>query len=74
MIIKWFALHKKNIAAVQFILEGYDNMVQVTTLDPRAAVIRVAIAEDFASDIDALLDQLKIEYHLKDVHPPEGSV
>ena len=70
MINKYFKLNKKDIAAVQFILEGYDNMVRVTTVDSSTAVIQVAIMEDFASDIAALLDRLKIDYHLQDVHHP----
>lgn len=71
MINKYFKLNKKDIAAVQFILEGYDNMVRVTTVDSNAAVIQVAIMEDFASDIALLLDRLKIEYSLHDFHHPE---
>lgn len=69
MIKRYFKLDRKNIAAVQFILEGYENMANVTTMDSRIAVIRIAIVGDFLCEINTLLDRLKMDYSMQEVDP-----
>jgi hypothetical protein len=67
MIEKNFQLERKNIAPVQFIIEGYGDMATVTTLDPRQAVIRVSIIPDFIDDMNGLLDYLVIKFKMKEL-------
>jgi hypothetical protein len=67
MIKKYFQLERKNIAPVQFIIEGYGEMATVKTMDSRAAIIQISIIPDFISDISGLLDYLKNKYKMKEV-------
>jgi len=67
MVNRYFQLKRKNIAAVQFIIEGYGEMAAVTTMDPKAALIRVSIIPDFVSEMDGLLNYLKNKYDLKEI-------
>ncbi len=67
MVKRYFQLERKNIAAVQFIIEGYGEMATVTTLDSRKAVIRVSIIPDFAADMDGLLNYLKNKYKINEL-------
>jgi hypothetical protein len=67
MVKKYFELERKNIAPVQFIIEGYGEMATVTTLDSRRAVIRVSIIPDFLPDMNGLLDYLKNKYKMKEL-------
>jgi len=67
MIKKYFQLERKNIAVVQFIIEGYGDMATVTTVDSRKAVIRISIVPDFISDMDHLIDHLKNKYNLREI-------
>jgi hypothetical protein len=71
MIKKYYQLMRKNIAPVQFIIEGYGEMATVTTLDSRKAIIRVSVIPDFIDDLNGLLDYLKKKYtmvELSDYH------
>lgn len=67
MIKKWYKIKRNNIAVVQFIIEGYEGMSTVTTMDPNAAIIQVAIMPDFLQEIITLMESLKNKYHLEEI-------
>jgi hypothetical protein len=67
MILKWFKLRRKNIALVQFIIEAYEGMATVTTMDPHWAIIQVSIMPDFLQEIINVLESLKKKYHLEEI-------
>ena len=70
MIKKYFQLGKKHIVTVQFIIEGYERMATVTTMDSSKAVIRISIMPDFICDMDGLLDYLKNKYKIEEINYP----
>jgi len=69
--LRYYQMDRRQISFVKFILEAYDNMAVITTLNPYQAVVQVAIApgcekvigdilEGFAHDFEMIaLDQLK---------------
>jgi hypothetical protein len=67
MIKKWLKIKRNKIALVQFIIEGYEGMATVTTMDPQSAVIQVSIMPEFLQEITNLLESLKNEYHLEEI-------
>jgi hypothetical protein len=67
MLVKWLKLKRNKIAPVQFIIEGYEGMATVTTMDPHAAIIQVSIMPDFISETNHLLENLKKKYHLEEI-------
>ncbi|PKN77166.1 MAG: DUF4911 domain-containing protein [Deltaproteobacteria bacterium HGW-Deltaproteobacteria-10] len=74
MIKKRFKLKRSDIAIVQFIVEGYEGMATVTTLDPHTAVIQIAIMPDYVEEMINLLDNLKNKFHLEDVEYYTASI
>ncbi len=74
MIKKYFKLHRKNIAIVQFIIEGYGEMSTVTTIDSRAAIIQISIIPDFILDMTGIIEYLKDKYAMIEIsHLPENN-
>lgn len=67
MLMKYFRIDRKDIALVQFIIEGYGEMATVSTIDAATAVIQVAIIPDFISEMEGLLEYLKIKYHMNEI-------
>ena len=67
MINKYFKLDRKNIALVQFIIEGYGEMASVTTIDSKKAIIRISIIPDFISDMNNLIEYLKDKYKILEI-------
>jgi hypothetical protein len=67
MIKKWFKLKRHDIAPVQFIVEGYEGMATVTTIDSHAAIIQISIMPDFVQEIAGVMESLKNEYQLEEI-------
>lgn len=67
MIKKWFKIKRSSIAPVQFIIEGYEGMATVTTVDPHAAIIQVSIMPDFLKEMINLMEILKVKYNLDEI-------
>lgn len=72
MIKRFFQLERKDIALVQFIIEGYSGMATVRTVDSRVAVIQISIMPDFISEMSGLMDYLQDEYKLKEIKDYQG--
>jgi hypothetical protein len=72
MIKRYFQLERKNIVTVQFIIEGYEGVATVTTIDSREAIIRISIMPDYISDVSGLLEDLKKKYKMEDIAYYQG--
>lgn len=68
MIKKYFKINRRNIAIVQFIIEGYEGMATVSTIDPHTAIIKISIMPDFISEISGLIDALKNKYKIVEIN------
>ena len=71
MIRKYLKLKRKDISIIQFIIEGYEGMATVTTIDPQAAIIQVSIIPDFLSEIKNVINDLKNKYQMEEINYPE---
>jgi hypothetical protein len=56
-----FRIDRSNIAYLRFILEGYDGLVFLRTLDPRVALVEVAYPASCRLDAESLLAALADE-------------
>lgn len=68
MIKKYYKIERKNIIVVQFIMEGYEGMATVSTLDARIAIIAVSIMPDYLSEVTGLLDYLQNKYPMQETN------
>jgi hypothetical protein len=58
------------IALLRFLTEGYDGLLLVRTLDPRAGLVEIAFAASQQVEAEALLLALAIECDLGASVPP----
>ncbi len=54
-----YRVDRREIAFIRFILEAYDGVAVVKTLDPEAGLIEFQIAPGSASDFEMILRDLK---------------
>ncbi len=71
MIDKFFMIKREHIAPVQFIIEGYEGMSTVSTIDSQEAIIKISIMPDFTEEIRPLIGELKKIYRLEEIEKPE---
>lgn len=65
MIVKrCFRIRSQDIALFKFILEGYEGLATVTTIDRHNADIIISTSIDFSSDLDEIVKAIRIEFSL----------
>lgn len=70
MIKRYYQVNRKDLAVVQFIIEGYEGMASVTTVDPRMACVQISIIETLLDDFELLAEDLKNTFGIKEVSCP----
>ena len=58
MIFRYFKVRHRDMVYLKFILEAYEGMNVMSTVDNVAGIIRIAIMEGFEADMDDLLAEL----------------
>jgi hypothetical protein len=71
MIDEYFRIKREHIAPVQFIIEGYEGMSNVSTIDSQEAIIKISIIPDFTEEIGNLISELKNIYRLEEIKKPD---
>jgi hypothetical protein len=66
----YFEVRTEDIAYVKFVIESYEGVGLIRTVDRKKAVIVVLIVEDFLDDGRALLASLQREIHLTEIPRP----
>ena len=68
-----FRVDRAIIAYLRFILEGYDGLIFLRTLDPGEALVEVAYPPACRCDAESLLTALALECNISEVPwPPAG--
>lgn len=72
MIKKFYKLKRKNIAFIQYIIEGYEGIATTTTIEPQTAIIQLSIIPDFLFETKEIIKDLKNnKYEIEEVNYPE---
>jgi Domain of unknown function (DUF4911) len=58
---RYFRLPARHIAHFQFLVEGYDGIATVTTVDSKAAVLMLCIPDGLETEVDRVLDAMAQE-------------
>jgi Domain of unknown function (DUF4911) len=55
LICRYFKVDHRDMVFIKFILEAYEGMNVMSTVDNKAGIIRIAIMPGFVSDMDELI-------------------
>lgn len=58
MICRYFKVAHRDMVYLKFILEAYEGMNVMSTVENKEGIIRIAVMEGFETDIDGLLEDL----------------
>ncbi len=62
---KQYRIDRKEIAFIKFILEAYDGIAVITTIDSEKGLIKLCIAPGCEKDVEMVLDDLKKNIHIE---------
>jgi hypothetical protein len=67
MVCRYFKVAHRDMVFLKFILEAYEGMNVMSTVDNKAGIIRIAIMRGFLDDMDGLLADLGRQVALETV-------
>lgn len=65
-IKKYFRIDRKEICFLKFILEAYDGIATLTTIDARQGIILLRIAPGCEDEVETILQDLKKDTIIQD--------
>ncbi|MDR3578939.1 MAG: DUF4911 domain-containing protein [Oryzomonas sp.] len=71
-ICRYFRVRHRDMVYLKFILEAYEGMNTMSTVDNTAGIIRIAVMPGFVEDMDALLAELGGHVAMEPVSWGEG--
>ncbi len=74
IVERYFRLSSRDLALFKFILEGYDGLATVTTIDRHAAAVRVSAIGGSAGELDEVIRAVQEEFAFVGFQPLDGDV
>ena len=66
-IVRYFKVDRRDLVLLKFILEAYEGMSTLSTVEPAGAIIRLSIPAGFAEDIESIIDSLGADIPIHEV-------
>jgi hypothetical protein len=57
-IVRYFKVQRSDVVFLKFILEAYEGMSTLSTLEPREAILRLSVPAGFDADMQKILEAL----------------
>ncbi len=64
---KYLRIDRREIAFLKFIIEAYDGIAVVSTVDPMAGIVKLSIAPGCEADVEMVLQDLKKDVMIEPV-------
>lgn len=71
--IKYLSVDRGDIAYLRFIIESYDNLAILSTVDSGKGIVSLTVPADFIEDAERLVHELAKEISIREIDPPQGS-
>ena len=55
----FFKVSPQDIAMIKALLEAYENIAQVSTIDENTGKIQISMTKDFVDDVQEIIDDLQ---------------
>jgi uncharacterized protein DUF4911 len=73
IIVRNFRIDPKDIVFIKAILESYEGMVVVRTIEVGKPIIELLIAHDFLDTVERVIKELKQQVLLEEVELPDDA-
>jgi len=65
-VVRYFLVNRRDVVYLKFILEAYEGMATMTTVQREGVIIRLTIPAGFAADIQELLAAISADIPLQE--------
>lgn len=70
MIYLFYSIKPQDIYAIKYILESYENLMTISTVDAQKQKIQVTIAPDFEEECREILKDLQTKFEMHQLDEP----
>jgi hypothetical protein len=75
MQVRYFQVDRRNLAYLKFIIEAYEGMAIMSTVERKGAIVSISSPACFSEDIDHLLTAITAEIPMTEsAYPGHGTV
>lgn len=68
-IRRYYRVDRREISFLKFILEAYDGIAVLTTVDPRDGVVFLTVAPGCEADVDQVMKVLARDIMIREIDP-----
>lgn len=72
MIYFFYKVRKEDIFIIKFLLESYENIMVISTIDKEMPKIQITIAPDFEKDCEEILADMQTRFHMVRIDEPSN--
>ncbi len=73
-VVRFFKIERCDLVYLKFILEAYEGMSTLSTVEPKAGVVRLSIQAGFEADIQSVLEAIGAEITIQELFFAPGEV
>lgn len=66
-LVRYFKVDRRDLVYLKFILEAYEGMATLSTVEPGGVIVRLSIPAGFEADIESLLAALGADMPIAEV-------
>ena len=66
-IVRYFKVDARDLVLLKFILEAYEGMSTLSTVEPKGVIIRLSIPSGFEAEIQSVIDAVGADIPIKEV-------
>jgi hypothetical protein len=70
---RYFRLDRRDLVYLKFILEAYEGLTTLSTVEKDVTLVRITTFPWCAADVDALIEALRNEIPMSETAPPPGA-
>ncbi len=67
---RYFRLDRRDLVYLKFVLEAYEGLCTLSTVEKDATLVRISTFPWCAADVDALIEALRKEISITETAPP----
>ncbi len=73
-IVRYFRIERHDLVYLKFILEAYEGMSTLSTVEKQGAIVKLTIPAGFADDMEKLIEAVSADITLTEVSAPGGGI
>lgn len=64
---RYFKIERKDICYFQFIIDSYEGIANISTMDSKKGIIVIDVSPDLENDFNLVIEEIKKEIYIEEI-------